>query len=42
MAEQHHVKGFEEFMQFVKDIKAGDQLINVLFSGEKDDKVSKN
>lgn len=40
MAEQHHVKGFEGFMQFMKDFKTGDKLINVLFSGQKDDQVS--
>lgn len=40
MTEQHHVKGYEGFIQFIKDFKAGGKLVNVLFSGEKDSNVS--
>lgn len=40
MAEKHHVKGYESFVQFMKDFKAEDKIVNVLFSGAKDEKVS--
>lgn len=40
MAEKHHVKGYEAFLQFMKDFKAADKVVNVLFSGAKDEKVS--
>lgn len=40
MAEKHHVKGYDGFVQFMKDFKAADKVVNVLFSGAKDEKVS--
>lgn len=40
MAEQHHVKGFEGFMEFIKGFKADGKIVNVLFSGEKDKDVN--
>lgn len=39
MAEQHFVKGYSGFIEFFKDFKVGDKVVNVLFSGEKDGKV---
>ena len=41
MAEQHYVKGYDGFFEFIKDFKVPDgKIVNVLFSGEKDDKAS--
>lgn len=40
MAEKHHVKGYDAFVLFMKDFKAADKVVNVLFSGAKDDEVS--
>lgn len=39
MAEKHHVKGYDGFVEFMKDFKANGKILNILFSGEKDDKV---
>lgn len=39
MAEEHFVKGFEGFSEFIKDFKSNGKIVNVLFSGEKDEKV---
>lgn len=40
MAEEHHVKGYDGFVQFMKDFDTKDKIINILFSGEKDEQVS--
>lgn len=40
MAEQHNVKGYEGFLSFIKDFKAGEKVVNILFTGEKDSKVN--
>lgn len=40
MAEEHFVKGFEGFLEFIKDFKSDGKMVNVLFSGEKDEKVN--
>lgn len=39
MAEEHFVKGFDGFFELIKDFKSDGRLVNVLFSGEKDEKV---
>jgi thiol-disulfide isomerase/thioredoxin len=36
MAEKFNVKGFEDFVQFIKDLKTV-KTVNVLFTGAKDD-----
>jgi hypothetical protein len=36
MAEKFNVKGFEDFVQFIKDLKVPEgKTVNVLFTGEK-------
>lgn len=37
MVEEHFVKGYEEFIEFIKDFKSDGRIVNVLFSGEKKD-----
>lgn len=39
MAEEHKVKGYDGFIQFLKDFKAEGKIVNVLFSGAKDAQV---
>lgn len=39
MAEKHHVKGYEGFVTFIEEFEPEGKIVNVLFSGEKDDKV---
>lgn len=40
MVEKHNVKGYEGFFDLMKKLKAGEKVINVLFSGAKDENVS--
>lgn len=42
MAETYHVKGYDGFLELMKDFKCEGKMINVWFSGEKDEKVSSN
>ncbi|CRL03021.1 CLUMA_CG016468, isoform A [Clunio marinus] len=38
MVDKHFVEGFEDFMKFVKDFKAEEKVVNILFTGKKDEK----
>lgn len=40
MLEVHQVKGYEQFVEFMKTFDSKGKIVNVLFSGEKDCKVS--
>lgn len=40
MADEHKVKGYDGFIQFIKDFKTEGKIVNVLFSGAKDAQVS--
>lgn len=42
MAKQHSIKGYEGFLQFIKEYQSDGKIINVLFSGEKDEKARGN
>lgn len=40
MAEKFIVKGYEEFVEMMKDLKTEGKIVNVLFTGEKNENVS--
>jgi hypothetical protein len=39
MAETFKVAGYDGFVQFMKNLNAGGKIVNVLFTGAKDEKV---
>jgi hypothetical protein len=41
MAENFKVAGYDGFVQFMKNLNAGGKIVNVLFTGAKDEKVRK-
>lgn len=41
MAEKFKVTGYESFVQFMKELKSEGKIVNVLFTGAKNENVSK-
>lgn len=41
MAEKFKVTGYEAFVQFMKELKTEGKIVNILFTGAKDENVSK-
>jgi hypothetical protein len=40
MAEHFKVAGYDGFVEFMKNLKSGSKIVNVYFSGAKDENVS--